>query len=183
MPPRRKPYLTTKTLHHDFAYFEMDSQRNGTQKSNMGGITKNRRRPAFSCVPCHRRKLKCDREYPACERCRKSGHSHDCIYRERSFHHPTAGNKQLILGSLVTNIQPPGAEKGTVTHPNVTENNMSSLKYERSRHGQAQQHDGSRVPEVAIYKGKDACTKFYGYSYHRNLYQQVAHHEPDPGCC
>jgi hypothetical protein len=27
---------------------------------------------------------------------------------------------------------------------------------------------------VIIYKGNDYLTKFYGYSYHRNLYQQVS---------
>jgi hypothetical protein len=29
------------------------------------------------------------------------------------------------------------------------------------------------IHEVMFYKGNDFLTKFYGYSYHRNLYQQV----------
>ncbi|KAF2239068.1 hypothetical protein EV356DRAFT_161994 [Viridothelium virens] len=39
-----------------------------------------RKRKAFSCYDCRRRKLKCDREHPACSRCRKAGHADTCRY-------------------------------------------------------------------------------------------------------
>lgn len=39
-----------------------------------------RRRKALSCYDCRRRKLRCDREYPSCSRCRKAGQAHSCIY-------------------------------------------------------------------------------------------------------
>lgn len=42
--------------------------------------TAKRKRKAFSCYDCRRRKLKCDREHPACSRCRKSGHADTCRY-------------------------------------------------------------------------------------------------------
>jgi len=38
-----------------------------------------RRRPAFSCEGCRRRKIKCDRSYP-CQRCRQL--NAECIYPE-----------------------------------------------------------------------------------------------------
>lgn len=41
-----------------------------------------RRRTALSCVHCRRRKLRCDREYPSCGRCRRGGHSESCTYAE-----------------------------------------------------------------------------------------------------
>ncbi|KAF2010895.1 hypothetical protein BU24DRAFT_427091 [Aaosphaeria arxii CBS 175.79] len=37
-------------------------------------------RTLVSCLPCHRRKVKCDREQP-CNRCLIAGRSNDCIYQ------------------------------------------------------------------------------------------------------
>ncbi|KAF2452888.1 hypothetical protein BDY21DRAFT_150384 [Lineolata rhizophorae] len=39
-----------------------------------------RRRKALSCNTCRKRKLKCNREYPACERCVKAGYPQSCQY-------------------------------------------------------------------------------------------------------
>lgn len=39
-----------------------------------------RRRIALACLDCRRRKLKCDRAFPACTRCRKGGKTASCIY-------------------------------------------------------------------------------------------------------
>ena len=39
-----------------------------------------RRRIAFSCLDCRRRKLKCDRIYPSCTRCQKGGQPQNCTY-------------------------------------------------------------------------------------------------------
>lgn len=41
-----------------------------------------RRRTALSCFDCRRRKLKCDRVYPSCGRCRRGGLSDSCSYAE-----------------------------------------------------------------------------------------------------
>ena len=39
-----------------------------------------RRRKALSCYDCRRRKLKCDRTFPACSRCVKAGLARACTY-------------------------------------------------------------------------------------------------------
>ena len=39
-----------------------------------------RRRIAFSCLDCRRRKLRCDRVFPACSRCQRGGHAESCTY-------------------------------------------------------------------------------------------------------
>ena len=39
-----------------------------------------RRRIAFSCLDCRRRKLKCDRLLPSCSRCQNGGHPESCTY-------------------------------------------------------------------------------------------------------
>ncbi|KAJ6093071.1 hypothetical protein N7486_008360 [Penicillium sp. IBT 16267x] len=39
-----------------------------------------RKRKGYSCFECRRRKLRCDRNYPTCSRCQKSGQSNSCFY-------------------------------------------------------------------------------------------------------
>ena len=64
-----------------------------------------RRRIAFSCLDCRRRKLKCDRTFPACSRCLKAGHSNICVYDseaiESTFSQPAGGR---------TRGTPPGSD-------------------------------------------------------------------------
>lgn len=43
-----------------------------------------RRRIAFSCLDCRRRKLKCDRLFPSCSRCQKGGHPESCTYNSEA---------------------------------------------------------------------------------------------------
>ena len=44
------------------------------------GLLSKRRRIALACQDCRRRKLSCDRAYPACGRCRKGGQAATCTY-------------------------------------------------------------------------------------------------------
>lgn len=39
-----------------------------------------RKRKTFSCDACRKRKLRCDREYPVCGRCQKSGNAANCVF-------------------------------------------------------------------------------------------------------
>ena len=45
-----------------------------------GPRSSKRRRIALACIDCRRRKLKCDRVFPACTRCQKGGHPAECTY-------------------------------------------------------------------------------------------------------
>ena len=45
------------------------------------GRTQRRNRRVFVCIPCHRRKLKCDKSQP-CSRCVASGSPGECIYQQ-----------------------------------------------------------------------------------------------------
>lgn len=57
---------------------------NGTAREDRSfdedGSTNKRRRIAFSCLACRKRKLKCDRVFPSCSRCQKGGHPEACTY-------------------------------------------------------------------------------------------------------
>ena len=45
------------------------------------GRTQRRNRRVFVCIPCHRRKLKCDKSQP-CSRCVASGSPGECVYQQ-----------------------------------------------------------------------------------------------------
>ncbi|KAK8159887.1 hypothetical protein BC567DRAFT_266143 [Phyllosticta citribraziliensis] len=62
------------------------SRRSHTPEDRDDGAAtvRKRRRIALSCYDCRRRKLRCDREYPACGRCRKGGHAETCSYDSRA---------------------------------------------------------------------------------------------------
>lgn len=45
------------------------------------GRPQRRNRRVFVCIPCHRRKLKCDKSQP-CARCIQSGTADECVYQQ-----------------------------------------------------------------------------------------------------
>ncbi|KKK23532.1 hypothetical protein ARAM_003923 [Aspergillus rambellii] len=112
-----------------------------------------RRRPPLACTVCYRRKLKCGRELPACSRCVKSGQADACTYR----------NTQVPLqpGVVKSAEQLRHREAGTHSGP------LRALEQTR-----AQRPTATRG-EMTHFKGADTLTKFYGFSYHLNFYQQA----------
>lgn len=87
--PTRAPSLeneeVTNSTTHDYeqpvsivgtSVFNSNSNDDNTPQRQQG------KRKRTSCADCHKRKLKCDREYPACGRCRKRGVP--CYYDEWS---------------------------------------------------------------------------------------------------
>ncbi|OJK01963.1 hypothetical protein ASPACDRAFT_40779 [Aspergillus aculeatus ATCC 16872] len=67
-----------------------------------------RRRKALSCYACRRRKLKCDREVPACGRCRNGGIAESCSYNELPLL-PEEERSVLLHNSAYTLHSPPPA--------------------------------------------------------------------------
>jgi len=55
----------------------------GQEAQNGPGRVLRRNRKVFVCIPCHRRKLKCDKGQP-CSRCVASGSPDDCVYQSSS---------------------------------------------------------------------------------------------------
>ena len=53
-----------------------------------------RKRDVLSCLDCRRRKLKCDRGFPACSRCVKGSVAALCTYK--SFHGATGGQQDEL---------------------------------------------------------------------------------------
>ncbi|KAL9100504.1 MAG: hypothetical protein Q9163_004127 [Psora crenata] len=99
---------------HDASHSEQSPFDNDTPS----GIK--RRRIALACLDCRRRKLKCDRIFPACTRCQKGGHSDTCTYNAdaietisapSSVDRPrTNGHRNIVTADTIA------ASRSPVTH-------------------------------------------------------------------
>lgn len=123
-----------------------------------------KRRPPVACIPCYSRKVKCGREVPTCRRCIAGGLGHACSYRNNSFQETC---------QTVT----PNQDEAIPPAPSFGDENVQS----NIPNNEAQPHIGEATgPAQTIssrgmlhFKGRAASTRFYGFSYHLNLYQQV----------
>ncbi|ENH69452.1 hypothetical protein FOC1_g10011805 [Fusarium oxysporum f. sp. cubense race 1] len=116
-----------------------------------------KRRPPLACIQCYQRKLKCGRELPSCSRCSKAGNADYCTYRGNK------GRPTSVDGLF--NDGPSGVANGAAASSCI-ENSSTET---RGRHAT------SAIQEVDMshLEGQGNCTKFYGYSYPLNLYQQM----------
>ncbi|EKV05874.1 Oleate activated transcription factor 3 [Penicillium digitatum PHI26] len=118
-----------------------------------------KRRPPLACIQCYQRKLKCGRESPSCSRCSKAGNADRCTYR---------GNPALpsSVDGMLSNhhLESAGAVITSLRTP-------IPLSETPERHRTSSDRNG----KMTHLKGQEAITKFYGYSYPLNFYQQVRH--------
>ncbi|CAI7630531.1 unnamed protein product [Penicillium glandicola] len=115
-----------------------------------------KRRPPLACIQCYQRKLKCGREFPSCSRCLKTGNAESCTYRGNlAMSSPVNGmlsdDHSGSAGAMTTSLLT------RVSLSETPERNPSSSDWNR---------------KMTHLKGQDAITKFYGYSYPLNFYQQ-----------
>lgn len=61
-----------------FSTFSILDPNNTSPEGHPRSQKRNRR--VFVCIPCHKRKLKCDKRLP-CSRCVASGNAEDCVYQ------------------------------------------------------------------------------------------------------
>ncbi|EXU99401.1 Zn(2)-Cys(6) zinc finger domain protein [Metarhizium robertsii] len=125
-----------------------------------------KRRPPVACIPCYRRKVKCGREVPVCRRCVQSGHEHECHYRNSSPANlpqsslPQPGDAiPVALPRHVEGPQPDGRDQSAQAFAQETSGPPQTISSRGMIH----------------FKGRATSTRFYGFSYHLNLYQRFAH--------
>jgi hypothetical protein len=69
-----------------------------------------RKRDVLSCLDCRRRKLRCDRNQPACGRCVKGGSANSCTYK--NFRGSADGNHDEQDASAEEDIRAPKRSRG-----------------------------------------------------------------------
>ncbi|KAG5791372.1 hypothetical protein H9Q69_009566 [Fusarium xylarioides] len=115
-----------------------------------------KRRPPLACAQCYQRKLKCGRELPACSRCSKAGNADECTYRGDK------GRNTSVDGLF--DDGPPGGANDVAASSHTKGSSIETLDN--------QEFDMTHL------EGQGNSTKFYGYSYPLNLYQQFTDLRP-----
>ncbi|KAJ5691739.1 Oleate activated transcription factor 3 [Penicillium malachiteum] len=118
-----------------------------------------KRRPPLACIQCYQRKLKCGRELPSCSRCSKAGNADRCIYRgnpaiSSSIDGIPSYDNPESTGVMTTSLH-------TLVSPTETQGRPPTSSDWKGK--------------VTHLRGQETTTKFYGYSYALNFYQQVRH--------
>ncbi|KAK9858367.1 hypothetical protein MYU51_019431 [Penicillium brevicompactum] len=121
-----------------------------------------KRRPPLACVQCYQRKLKCGKEFPSCGRCLKTGNAGQCTYRrsstEYSSAHGALGDGHARgAGAMPTSLHTPVSLMETPEDSRISSNLDGKMTHLR---------------------GQEPITKFYGYSYPLNFYQQFTELRP-----
>lgn len=62
---------------------EPDSRENSPDQDDTADKRTSKKRKVLSCYACRSRKMKCDRVYPVCGRCQKTGRADHCSYDPR----------------------------------------------------------------------------------------------------
>lgn len=140
MPSIQKPagYFTT------FSILDPNGTHEGSPR------TQKRNRRVFVCVPCHRRKLKCDKGQP-CSRCTQSGSMDECVYQPLP-------NSTTVKRESVT-PEPNGQSPLSKRSPRVRDQTRSSY---RVRDGKARvsgsTHWAKIACEVCLLRKQPACS-------------------------
>jgi hypothetical protein len=70
-----------------------DSRENSPDhEGSPGGKRSSKKRKVLSCYACRNRKMKCDRVYPVCGRCKKTGRADQCTYDSRLLEEGTGSH-------------------------------------------------------------------------------------------
>ncbi|KAJ4301244.1 hypothetical protein N0V90_003335 [Kalmusia sp. IMI 367209] len=139
-----------------------------------------KKRKVLSCYACRNRKMKCDRVYPVCGRCQKTGRADQCTYDPRLLEDlPVNGDGHVDLPNFMHHESvPSGAASSDVLNwkLRVQERRLETLEkrlaarngseypsYELSAsHLNDFQAEEPRLQEEMMFRGKAFKTQFYG---------------------
>lgn len=83
---------------------EPDSRENSPDQDDTADKRTSKKRKVLSCYACRSRKMKCDRVYPVCGRCQKTGRTEQCSYDPRLLEeaqvrpgHPLTANGHNVM--------------------------------------------------------------------------------------
>ena len=90
---RSRPAILTKGV-------ESDSRENSPDRDDGTETRTSKKRKVLSCYACRNRKMKCDRVYPVCGRCQKTGRADQCSYDPRLLEEAHVQSGQSLTASV-----------------------------------------------------------------------------------
>lgn len=151
-----------------------------------------KKRKVLSCYACRSRKMKCDRVFPVCGRCQKTGRADQCTYDPRLIEEtPPGGEKHtddapsLGLPDRTANVNPPADTlhwrlRVQERRVQTLERKLALLdgtKQKTSETSRSQFDDISpeepEIDESIMFRGKSFKTQFTGSTSHLSAAGQV----------
>ncbi|KAF2710337.1 hypothetical protein K504DRAFT_377201 [Pleomassaria siparia CBS 279.74] len=127
-----------------------------------------KKRKVLSCYPCRNRKMKCDRIYPVCGRCQKTGRADQCTYDPRLLDDLTLNDGNVSFAPRENNDVSSDALACKVR---VQERRLETMERKLDRNSNVkdphldgfdiQAHEPI-VQEEMMFRGKGFKTQFYG---------------------
>jgi hypothetical protein len=90
---RSQPPILTKRV-------VSDSRENSPDRDDGTETRTSKKRKVLSCYACRSRKMKCDRVYPVCGRCQKTGRADQCSYDPRLLEEAQVQSGQSLTASV-----------------------------------------------------------------------------------
>lgn len=75
---------------------DAESRDESPERNESAGQRTSKKRKVLSCYACRNRKMKCDRVYPVCGRCQKTGRADQCSYDPRLLEDTQVQNGQPL---------------------------------------------------------------------------------------
>jgi hypothetical protein len=172
-----------------------DSRENSPDHDGSPGSRRtSKKRKVLSCYACRNRKMKCDRVYPVCGRCQKTGRADQCTYDPRLLE-DTTGESGIRMAIHTV----PSAQSGNDMQDHTTgETSLEALRWkaraqerriEELERKLAAKDDGPKpsqfltvVPaepelkEEMMFRGKGFKTQFHGSTSVMSTIAQVQSH-------
>jgi hypothetical protein len=176
---------------------EPDSRENSPDQDDATDKRASKKRKVLSCYACRSRKMKCDRVYPVCGRCQKTGRADQCSYDPRLLEeaqvqpgHPLTTNGNNTMFSM---------HEGGVSDHYAKDDSSDSLRWKMRMQerrlemlekklaatsngdnaGPSQLRDvpikQSEIAEEMMFRGKGFKTQFHGTSSVMSMISQVRH--------
>ena len=162
-------------------------QDDGTEKRT------SKKRKVLSCYACRSRKMKCDRVYPVCGRCQKTGRADQCSYDPRLLEEAHVQNGQPLTMSAPNTMFT--MHDNGVNEEHVAEGSSNALRWKlrvqerriemlerklaatSSKTNPSQLQDlSTNEPEIAeemMFRGKGFKTQFHGTTSVMSMISQV----------
>jgi hypothetical protein len=150
-----------------------------------------KKRKVLSCYACRNRKMKCDRVFPVCGRCQKTGRGHECTYDPRLLEesHPGAGASSFALAERPADSNPPTDTPDALQWKHrEQERRIAMLEQKlatRESTGNPSQYEAvitnePEIKEEIMFRGKGFKSQFNGATSIMSMISMVQLTSPDP---
>lgn len=174
---------------------EPDSRDNSPDQDDAADKRMSKKRKVLSCYACRSRKMKCDRVYPVCGRCQKTGRADQCSYDPRLLEEAQVQPGQpLTTNDSSTGLSKhgPGISDGLSKEFSsdalrwkirMQERRIEMLEKRLAANPSANIHSPSQlqdspskpceIPEEMMFRGKGFKTQFHGTTSVMSMISQV----------